>query len=191
MTCQVIEQRPEEIIPIGQPIDHVSIKILGEEMREVEIGEMGQLWIGGVQLAKGYLNDPEQTEKAFRPNPFSEIPGSHIYATGDLAVKRPDGSFEYRGRIDSQIKLRGFRIELGEIEAVLNKQKQIVESAVVAVTQQNGQTKLMACLAGNECDDKEVLDNLRKVLPSHMIPHRIKWYSRLPKTLNGKLDQKN
>ena len=117
VTCHVINQRPglhgEKTIPIGKPINHVHIKILDQEMRELPVGEVGELWIGGIQLAKGYLNERDKTAEAFKPNPFSEIPGEVLYRTGDLAEKLPDGSYEYHGRIDQQVKIRGLRIELG------------------------------------------------------------------------------
>ncbi|MBR8838430.1 MAG: amino acid adenylation domain-containing protein [Stigonema ocellatum SAG 48.90 = DSM 106950] len=193
VTAQIIRQRPgeqENCIPIGKPIDNVYIMILDEQMQSVPPGQMGELWIGGVQLAQGYLKDPQRTADVFRANPFSHIPGEYLYRTGDLAIELPDGSFEYHGRIDSQIKIRGFRVELGEIESVLNSHSAVHEAAVLAVDYDNGQKKLVACLAGRKVDNQQIKEFLAQRLPDYMIPHRWEWLSRLPKTHNGKLDRK-
>ncbi|MDT3424985.1 amino acid adenylation domain-containing protein [Paenibacillus forsythiae] len=194
VTCHIISERPgaggELGIPIGKPIKGAFIKNLDEQMREVPEGEIGQLWIGGIQLAKGYLHDPEKTREAFHPNPFPEIPGEFIYRTGDLTLKRADGSYEYHGRIDNQVKLRGFRVELGEIEAVLDAHPGIDEAAVIVVEPVPGQQTLLACLSGKVTDDKEIKDFIGRKLPYYMIPHRLEWLPRLPKNPNGKLDRK-
>ncbi|AKG37602.1 peptide synthetase [Paenibacillus durus ATCC 35681] len=194
VTYHIVSERPgangEHSIPIGKPIDGVFIKNLDEQMHEVPEGEMGELWIGGIQLAKGYLHDPEKTRAAFHPNPFPEIPGEFIYRTGDLTVKRADGSYEYHGRIDNQVKLRGFRVELGEIEAVLDAHANIDEAAVIVVEPVPGQQTLLACLSGKTTEEKEIKDFIGRKLPYYMIPHRLEWLPRLPKNPNGKLDRK-
>lgn len=193
VTAHLIRQRPgehENCIPIGKPIDNVYIVILDEQMQPVTPGQMGELWIGGVQLAKGYLKDPERTAKVFHPNPFSYIPGEYLYRSGDLAIELPDGSFEYHGRIDHQVKIRGFRVELGEIESVLNSHPAVNEAAVLAVDYDNGQKRLVACLAGSKVNNQQIKEFLAQRLPDYMIPHRMEWLSSLPKTHNGKLDRK-
>ncbi|WP_235949829.1 non-ribosomal peptide synthetase [Paenibacillus apii] len=194
VTCHIVSERPgsngELSIPIGKPINNVFIKNLDERMREVPEGEMGELWIGGIQLAKGYLHDPEKTRAAFHPNPFPETPGEFIYRTGDLTVKRADGSFEYHGRIDNQVKLRGFRVELGEIEAVLDAHDHIDEAAVIVIEPVPGQQILLACLSGKMTEEQEIKDFIGRRLPYYMIPHRLEWLPRLPKNPNGKLDRK-
>ncbi|WP_228745137.1 non-ribosomal peptide synthetase [Paenibacillus sp. S150] len=194
VTCHIISQRPgsagEMSIPIGKPITGVHIKNLDEHMREVPEGEIGELWIGGIQLAKGYLHNPEKTREAFHPNPFPEIPGEFIYRTGDLTVKRADGSYEYHGRIDNQVKLRGFRVELGEIEAVLGSHAHVAEAAVIVIEPAPGQQLLLACLAGKQTADQELKEFAGRKLPYYMIPHRLEWLPRLPKNPNGKLDRK-
>ncbi len=162
VTAHIIRQRPgeqETCIPIGKAIDNVYILILDEQMQPLAPGQMGELWIGGVQLAKGYLKDQQRTDDAFRLNPFSHIPGKHLYKTGDLAMELPDGSFEYHGRIDHQVKIRGFRVELGEIESVLNSHPAINEAAVLAVDYENGQKRLIACLAGSKVDNQQILNS--------------------------------
>lgn len=193
VTCHIIEQRPgfhgEKTISIGKAMNQVYIKILDQEMMELPDGEVGELWIGGIQLAKGYLNQPEKTAEAFKPNPFSEIPGEMLYRSGDLAAKLPDGSYEYHGRIDHQVKIRGFRIELGEIESVLNELPNVKEAAV-SVVEREEQKVLVACLVGEPIKSQVVKKKLNRKLPSYMIPHQIQWFSSLPKNPNGKLDRK-
>lgn len=194
VTYHIISGRPgsggEMSIPIGKPIPGVYIKNLDEHMREVPEGELGELWIGGIQLAKGYLYNPEKTREAFHPNPFPEIPGEFIYRTGDLTVKRADGSYEYHGRTDNQVKLRGFRVELGEIEAVLGSHDHVAEAAVIVTQPAPGQQLLLACLAGKQVPDQEIKNFAVRKLPYYMIPHRVEWLPRLPKNPNGKLDRK-
>lgn len=195
VTCHVIEKRPgsdgETSIPIGKPIDNVFILNLDENMRELPDGELGELWIGGIQLANGYLNYPEKTAEAFKPNPFAGIPGAFLYKTGDLTVRKPDGSYEYHGRADHQVKIRGFRIELGEIEAVLTTVPGVSEAAVAVMEEPegSGQKLLAAWLSGTPMEDRKVKDNISRKLPDYMIPHRIHWLECLPKNPNGKLDR--
>lgn len=194
VTAHIITERPDEkvqgCIPIGKAIDNVYIKILNEEMQPVALGQMGELWIGGVQLAKGYLNDLQRTSEAFRPNPFPEIPGEHLYRTGDLALELPDGSFEYHGRTDHQVKIRGFRVELGEVESVLNTHPSVREAAVLAVDYGSGQKRLVAWLSGYKVDNRQIKQHLSRQLPDYMIPQRLEWLPSLPKNHNGKLDRK-
>jgi amino acid adenylation domain-containing protein len=194
VTAHLIEERPDEKvtsqIPIGKAIDNVYIKILNDQMQPVIPGQLGELWIGGVQLAKGYLNDSQRTSEAFRPNPFPQIPGEHLYRTGDLAKELPDGSFEYHGRIDHQVKIRGFRVELGEIESVLNTHPGVREAAVLAVDYGAGQKRLIAWLSGNKVDNRQIKQHLSQLLPDYMIPQRVEWLPSLPKNHNGKLDRK-
>ncbi|GAE87152.1 amino acid adenylation domain-containing protein [Acetivibrio straminisolvens] len=194
VTYHIIDKRPgsdgESQIPIGKPVDNVYILNLDENMNRKKDGEIGELWIGGIQLAKGYLKDPERTSEAFRPNPFKEIPGEFLYRTGDLTRVREDGSFEYHGRIDNQVKIRGFRIELGEIEAVLSSHSNVNEAAVVVIDEGEGQSQLVACLSGKITEESELKEFIGKKLPYYMIPHRIEWLESLPKNPNGKLDRR-
>lgn len=205
VTAHIIHQRPQEnSIPIGKAIDNVYLTILDQQMHPVAPGEMGELWIGGVQLAKGYLKDTEKTSNAFCPNPFAEIPGEYLYRTGDLATQSPDGSIEYHGRIDHQVKIRGFRVELGEIENVLMSHSAVNEAGVLAIDYGNGEKRLVAFLAGakgvanstpnlqefpNQVN-KDIKEYLQQRLPHYMIPHRLEWLPSLPKNHNGKLDRK-
>ncbi|MFT8314183.1 MAG: amino acid adenylation domain-containing protein [Clostridium sp.] len=194
VTCHVIERRPgasgEISIPIGKAIDNVYILNLDENMRELPEGEVGELWIGGIQLAKGYLNNAEKTSEAFKSNPFKHVPGDYLYRTGDLTAKNAQGEYEYHGRIDNQIKIRGFRVELGEIEAVIHSHPMVKEAAAVALDYGDGQKRLVACISGNCVEDKKIKSLVGSKLPEYMVPHQIKWLDNLPKTPNGKTDRK-
>ena len=194
VTCHIIDKRPgadgENSIPIGKPITNVMIKNLDQEMKELPEGDIGELWLGGIQLAKGYLNNRQKTEEAFKPNPFDDVPGDYLYRTGDLTSRRADGSYKYHGRIDNQIKIRGFRVELGEIEAVLAGHPSVAEAAVLAVDNSAGQKQLIAWISGKKATDSELKDFIAAKLPRYMIPHRFEKLHVLPKTPNGKLDRK-
>jgi NAD(P)-dependent dehydrogenase (short-subunit alcohol dehydrogenase family) len=195
VTAHVIRSRPGEDelrIPIGKAIDNVYLMVLDERMQPLPPGEIGELWIGGVQLAKGYLENPEATAEAFHRNSFPHVPGELLYRTGDFASQLPDGSFDYHGRRDNQVKIRGFRVELGEIEAALNSHPAVDESAVLAVDYGEGQKRLVAFLARRSAgvDSRSIKEYLQGRLPEYMVPHRIEWAVRLPKNPNGKLDRK-
>jgi amino acid adenylation domain-containing protein/non-ribosomal peptide synthase protein (TIGR01720 family) len=149
--------------PIGTPIPHVYVYVLDEHLEPVPIGVSGELCIGGVGLARGYAESPEQTAEKFIRDPFTAHEDARLYRTGDLARYLPDGQLEYRGRKDNQIKLRGHRIELGEIESVLNSHPSVQEAVVVARDDPPGERRLVAYViqqpegesAGNTCRDAE------------------------------------
>jgi amino acid adenylation domain-containing protein len=131
-------------LSIGRPLANTQVYILDQHLQPVPIGVAGELHIGGVGLAVGYLNRPEVTKEKFIPNPFSKEQGSRLYKTGDRARYLPDGKIEFLGRIDHQVKIRGYRIELGEIEAALSQQPQVREAVVVAQDEQLGNKRLVA-----------------------------------------------
>ncbi|WP_284681988.1 polyketide synthase [Adonisia turfae] len=148
----------DKILPIGYPIANTQIYILDGQQQPVSIGEVGELYIGGVGLARGYLNQPDLTAKKFIANPFSPHPQTRLYRTGDLARYRADGAIEYVGRLDHQVKIRGFRIELGEIEAVCC-QYPAVKTAVVAAREETpGDQRLVAYVVAKDQDDQADLD---------------------------------
>lgn len=191
VTCHLITERPgddAERIPIGRPVDNTYIAVLDAERRRAPAGVQGELCIGGVQLAQGYLRDPQKTAEAFIPNPLPEIPWPVLYRTGDLASELPDGSFDYHGRLDSQVKVRGFRIELGEIEAALDAHDDIDEAAVLAVDFDNDK-KLIAWVVGRKVEERALKGFIGRRLPDYMIPAEINWVDKLPKNHNGKLDR--
>jgi amino acid adenylation domain-containing protein len=179
-------------VPIGRPISNTQIYILNERFQPTPIGVPGDLYIGGHNLAEGYLNKPELTARQFVPSPFAE--GARLYKTGDLARFRSDGNIEYIGRRDSQVKLRGLRIELGEIESVLRQYAGITEAAVIVRRFDDHDERLTAYVvpvsADVSVDVSAISAFIAKKLPSYMVPATITAIPELPLTPNGKLDRK-
>lgn len=178
--------------PIGTPIANTQIHILDSHLNPVPIGVIGELYIGGVSLARGYFNRTDLTNERFIPDPFSQEAGSRLYKTGDLARYLLDENIEYLGRIDHQVKIRGFRIELGEIEAVLNKHPDVNKAVVLAQTDTTNQQRLIAYIVSNQTV-KEAKSNfhsfLQQKLPEYMIPSAFIFLKSLPLTSNGKIDR--
>jgi amino acid adenylation domain-containing protein len=180
----------DKIVPIGRPIANTQIYILDKHLQPVPIGVGGELHIGGVGLARGYLNKPELTKEKFISSPF-EL-GKYLYKTGDLARYRPDGNIEYLGRIDHQVKIRGFRIELGEIEAVLGQHPQVRETVVVTREDIPKNHRLVAYIvthSENTFSVHELRDYLKEKLPDYMVPSAFIKLDKLPLTPNGKIDR--
>ncbi|MGM3309125.1 condensation domain-containing protein, partial [Anabaena sp. WFMT] len=178
--------------PIGRPIANTQIYILDSQGQPTPVGIPGELHIGGVGLARGYLNLPELTQTKFIPNPFSEELDSRLYKTGDLARYLPNGEIEYISRIDNQIKLRGFRIELGEIETVISQHPQIRETVVAVHSDQADFQRLVAYLVLHSEQDlaiSELRQFLELQLPDYMIPNVFVTLEALPLTPNGKVDR--
>ncbi|MCG7410809.1 non-ribosomal peptide synthase/polyketide synthase [Paenibacillus sp. ACRRX] len=174
---------------IGRPYPNKKAYVLDRIGQPVPIGVAGELYIGGVGLARGYLNAPELTNERFLPNPFGNVIGERMYRTGDLVKYLPDGKLEYIGRIDNQVKIRGFRIELGEIEAVLNECASIKQAVVVAREDQPGNKQLIAYVVGSG-DSSIWRGHVKGQLPSYMIPAYFVRLDAIPLTHNGKVDTK-
>jgi amino acid adenylation domain-containing protein len=183
------EQASCATVPIGRPISNVKMYILDRHLAPVPIGAPGELHIGGIALASGYLNRDELTAERFIPDPFD--PDRRLYKTGDRARFLADGNIEYLGRLDNQVKLRGFRIELGEIEATLLQNSDVRAAAALLREDGSGQ-RLVAYLVLNGCelDTPSLRLFLRERLPEHMIPSAFIALESLPKTPSGKLDRK-
>jgi acyl carrier protein len=162
-------------------------------LEPVAVGVPGELCVGGVGLARGYLGQPEMTAQKFVPDPFSGRSGARLYRTGDRVRSLPDGNIEFLGRADEQVKIRGIRIELGEIEAVLGQHTGVTEVAVVVQERAPGDKRLVAyVVAPGEPSptDSELREFLRGKLPEHMVPAVYVPLEALPLTANGKLDRR-
>jgi acyl-coenzyme A synthetase/AMP-(fatty) acid ligase/acyl carrier protein len=178
-------------IPIGRPISNTQVYLLNSENELVRPGEAGELCIGGDGLSRGYLNQPELTAAKFIRNPFRDERDARLYKTGDLARHCPDGTIEFLGRTDNQVKISGYRIELGEIEAVA-MQHPTVGSAVVATRQDaQGEKKLTAYVVPRErgCSIADLRAYLQKKLPPYMMPAAFVLMDSLPLSPNGKVDR--
>jgi acyl carrier protein len=183
-------------VPIGRPIANTQIYLLDQHLQPVPIGIPGELHIGGAGVARGYLNRPELTAAKFIPNPLSDRSGDRLYKTGDLARYRADGTLEYLGRLDDQVKLRGFRIELGEIETALTQHPQVREAVVVMREDQPGNKRLVAYLVSVPIQEQIDLTpgHLRRYLqarlPAYLVPMAFVILAALPLTPNGKVDRR-
>jgi amino acid adenylation domain-containing protein len=186
--------RHEASIPIGRPIANTTIFILDERLHPVTIGAMGELYIGGAGVTRGYWKRPELTAERFVANPFGEEPDDLLYRTGDFASYRPDGVIDFHGRADHQIKIRGFRVELGEIESVLGLHPSVQEVAVIARERKAGDPQLVAYVVlkpGRNSDAKDLQGHARQRLPEYMAPTAVAFLEALPTTPNGKIDRKS
>jgi amino acid adenylation domain-containing protein len=178
--------------PIGRPIANTQVYILDKHLQLVPVGVVGELYVGGVALARGYLDRPELTAARFIPDPFSHVPGARLYKTGDLARHLPDGNIQFLGRLDYQVKLRGFRIELGEIESVLGQHPGVRENAVLLREDIPGDRRLTAYVVSRDNPaplGSELHYFLSEKLPDYMIPSALVVLDRLPLTPSGKVDR--
>ncbi|WP_029573805.1 non-ribosomal peptide synthetase, partial [Pseudomonas syringae] len=179
--------------PIGKPVANTRIYLLDAHQQPVPLGVAGEIYIGGVQVARGYLNLAQLTAERFIKDPFSEDPSARLYRTGDLGRWLADGNIEYLGRNDDQVKIRGFRIELGEIEACLARHDAVKEAVVMAREDVPGDKRLAAYYTSrvlNETLDIETLRaHLQAHLPDYMVPAAYIRLESLPLTPNGKLDR--
>ena len=182
-------------VPIGRPIDNTQVYLLDARLQPVPIGVPGELYIGGDTLATGYFNRPELTDEHFIANPLRSpgITSSRLYRTGDRARYLPDGTIEFLGRLDDQIKILGVRIELGEIEMALKKHPQVQQVVVIDREDESGDKRLVAYVV---TEDDEALDTgefrqfLQQTLPAHMIPSAFVNLNTFPLTTNGKINRR-
>jgi len=176
-------------VSIGRPIDNVKVFIMDECLKLLPVGVTGEIYLGGVGLARGYLNQEAMTEERFIPSPIPEIHAGRLYRTGDWGYWKSDGELEFVGRVDNQVKIRGFRIEIDEVETRLLSHPDVEHGAVVC-KETNGNRYLAAYLAARRSlSSDEMRDYLRAQLPYYMVPEVITVLSQLPLTLNGKVDR--
>ena len=177
-------------MPPGRPIANASIYVLDEAGEPVPVGVTGELYLGGAGVTRGYRRLPGQTAERFLPDPFSAAPGARLYRTGDLGRWLPDGTVEFIGRGDAQVKVRGFRIELGEIEARLAEHAAVREAVVVARDGEIGDPRLVAYYTGDGTGAAALRAHLAERLPEYMVPAAFVHLDALPVNPNGKLDRK-
>ena len=182
---------PRNVVGLGNPLPGIKIHLLDHRLQPVPIGICGELYIAG-KLARGYFKRPDLTAEKFLPNPFSEEPGARFYRTGDLGRYLPDGSIEFLGRVDDQIKIRGFRVELGEIETVLSQHPGISQ-VIVTDREVSGDRRLIGYVVPQRehaPSISELRGFLRKKLPHYMVPSGFVFLDNLPLTPNGKVDRR-
>jgi amino acid adenylation domain-containing protein/non-ribosomal peptide synthase protein (TIGR01720 family) len=188
---QCREEPTRTSVPIGRPIANVSLFVLDALLQPSPQGAVGELYIGGVALARGYQGRPDLTAERFVPNPFAV--GERLYRTGDLVKYRNDAALDYCGRADQQVKIRGFRIELGEIEQRLRRQPNVAEAVVALREDRPGQKRLVAYVVSTTTDERELGGDLHAALeqelPEYMLPQQYVRLDRLPLSANGKLDR--
>ncbi|WP_423752633.1 amino acid adenylation domain-containing protein, partial [Brevibacillus laterosporus] len=177
------------IVPIGRPLNNTSVYVLNENNQLQPIGVPGELCVGGAGIARGYLNRPELTAERFVENPF--VSGDRMYRTGDLARWLPDGSLEYLGRMDEQVKVRGYRIELGEIETRLLEHPSISAAVLLAKQDEQGHSYLCAYIVANGVwTVAELRKHLSEALPEYMVPTYFVELEQIPFTSNGKVNKR-
>jgi amino acid adenylation domain-containing protein len=190
-TCRPSD--PRLVIPIGRPITGARAYVLDRHGRPQPAGVAGELYIGGAGLARGYLNDPDLTAERFLPDPFDVRPGARLFRTGDRCRWLADGSLEFLGRLDQQVKLHGYRIELGEIEAALASSPEVHEAAVTLHGGEPLDRRIVAYIMPRDADAppavEPLLEHLRARLPGYMVPHAFVTLPALPKTSTGKVDR--
>ena len=176
-------------VPLGRPVSNVRISVVDEELAPVPLGAPGEIVFSGVCVGRGYINDPERTQRAFLPDPAHK--GERMYRSGDYGRWRPDGKLEFLGRRDAQVKISGFRIEIGEVENRLLRLAGVRDGAVVVTGRDDRGKQLVAFYTADEpLEPATMRDQLGASLPAYMIPSVFQWRDALPVTANGKIDKK-
>lgn len=187
---EVDKNSPADFIPLGKPMDNVQLYVLDTRLQLVPSGVPGELYIGGMGLALGYLNRPELTAARFISNPF--ISGERLFQTGDWVRYLPDGNLQFLGRQDDQVKIRGMRVSIGEVEERLKKHPAVAAAVVIVREDQSGNSQLAGFVVprkGIQVEVQEIRAFLATHLPGHLIPSRLESLPQFPLTPNGKLDK--
>lgn len=194
ITATCAQLKPGRPVTIGKPLPGYKVVIADETGRPVSKGEVSEIYIGGIGVARGYVNRPDLTAERFIPDPEAgQSPDARLYRTGDLGRYTESGDIEYHGRADLQIKLRGYRMELSEIESIILKSGDVQASAVALVTLPDGAEELVAYVAprpGHSVDPSELHDILHRYLPPYMVPAYLELVDDLPLLASGKIDRK-
>jgi amino acid adenylation domain-containing protein len=178
-----------DTVPLGRPIPNTEVYLLDSRQRLTPVGAVGELYISGAGVSRGYLNHPELTAEKFVPNPFSAEPGARMYKTGDLACHRPDGLIDFRGRADNQVKFHGFRVELDEITRALVQHPQVRNSVVVVRPDKNGNDLMVAYyLSSQKLDPSALREHLAKSIIEETLPNVYVHMKKLPLNSNGKIN---
>jgi len=179
-------------VPLGQPIDGAKVTIMTEDLRLAPPGTAGEIYIGGAGVARGYLNRPDLTSERFVPDPYGSEIGARLYKTGDRGRRLPDGTIDFLGSLDYQVKIRGNRVEVGEIEAVLAALPEVQDSVVIVREDEPGEKRLAAYIIARERGQSvtDLRAKLKQKLPGYMVPSAFILSKSLPLTPNGKVDRK-
>jgi acyl carrier protein len=180
-------------VPIGRPIANTSVYVLDESLAPVPVGEVGEIYIGGPGVARGYLNLPELTAERFMPDPFSDSADARLYRTGDVGRWRHDENLEFLGRNDLQVKIRGYRVELGEVEAHLAAAPSVRDVAVLAREEHEGVRRLVAYVTADPeapISPASLRVHAATRLPDYMIPSAYVLLDKMPLNANGKIDRR-
>ncbi|MEK3804425.1 amino acid adenylation domain-containing protein [Bacillus sp. FSL K6-1234] len=177
-----------QTVPIGKPISNSTAYVVDQSTNELlPIGQIGELWVGGDGVARGYLNREDLTNEKFIKNPFSKE--GKVYKTGDLARWNEDGSLEFCGRMDNQVKIRGYRIELGEIEGTIRKHEQVSEAFLTCISDDNEHVLCAYYVSETQLKEEQLRDYLMKGLPNYMVPNYLIRIDIMPLNKNGKVDK--
>jgi len=191
-TADYVDPAPPDTVPgIGRPITDTTVHLLDTRRQQVHTGQWGEVHIGGAAVGRGYHHEPGLTAARFGPDPFAGRPGARMYRTGDLARLRPDGTFEFGGRVDDQVEIRGQRVEPAEIERALAAHPLVREAVVVASAMPSGSTRLVAHVTGGALDTDDLVTWAAGRLPGYMVPGEVVVRDSLPRTPNGKLDRRS
>jgi amino acid adenylation domain-containing protein len=185
---EVMDRVPDgSRVPLGRAVNNVRVYVVDDRLGLVPLGAPGEIVFSGVCVGRGYVNDPDRTRRAFLTDPYR--PGERLYRSGDYGRWRPDGSLEFLGRRDAQVKVAGFRIEIGDVENALVRLPGVGQAAAVVAEPAGGSKQLVAFCSGRRLETEQLHDRLGQWLPDYMLPAAIHWRDSLPLTTNGKVDR--